>query len=121
MKQFVHATIQVKNLEKSLAFYQDIIGLPIARRFVSGDDTEIVFLGEGETLVELIYVEGGEDTNIGNGIALGFGVNSLDETMDFIKDKGVEIHSGPFEPSPTTKFFYVQDPDGLKIQFIEQK
>ncbi|NMA96182.1 MAG: VOC family protein [Clostridiales bacterium] len=120
MKQFVHATIQVKDLNESLEFYQEIVGLPIANRFISGD-TEIVFLGQGDTLVELIYTEDSKDTTIGDGIALGFGVDCLEDTIDFIKDKGIEIHSGPFEPSPTTKFFYVQDPDGLKIQFIEQK
>lgn len=41
--------------------------------------------------------------------------------MAFVKEKGFEIHSGPFAPNPVTRFFFVQDPDGLLVQFVEQK
>lgn len=44
-------TITVTDLKKSLAFYQDVIGLKIARRMQPNPDMEIVFLGEGETQV----------------------------------------------------------------------
>jgi lactoylglutathione lyase len=46
-------------------------------------------------------------------------VESIDKMINFIKEKGLEIHSGPFQPNPSTKFFYVKDPNGLKIQFVE--
>lgn len=48
-------------------------------------------------------------------------MDSLDEMMDFVKGKGIEIISGPFEPNPNTRFFFVLDPNGLRVQFIEQK
>lgn len=109
----------VKNLEESIEFYRDIVGLPLVRRFPAGGGMEIAFLGEGETLVELIHKDNLEDINIGRDIALGFSVENLDETMEFVKKKGIAIHSGPFQPNPTTRFFYVLDPNGLRIQFIE--
>ena len=80
---------------------------------------EIAFLGEGETLVELIQNDNLENIELGKDISIGFGVESLDKTMEFVRDKGIEIHSGPFQPNPSTRYFYVQDPNGLKIQFIE--
>lgn len=119
--KFAHATINVKSMEESLKFYQEVVRLPVVRRFAVGSDTEIAFLGEGETLVELIFNKNNEDINIGNDISLGFSVESLEETMAFVKEKGIDIHSGPFQPNPVTKFFYVLDPNGLKIQFIEHK
>lgn len=39
--------------------------------------------------------------------------------LDFLKDKGIEIQAGPFQPNPYIKFIYILDPNGLKIQFVE--
>lgn len=117
--KFVHTTIMVNNLEESLNFYQEVVGLPLVRRFPAGPGMEIAFLGEGETLVELIYNKEKENISIGQDISLGFSVDSIDETMKFINDKGMEIHSGPFQPNPMVKYFFVLDPNGVKIQFIQ--
>jgi lactoylglutathione lyase len=115
---FVHTTFMVKNMGESLQFYQDIVGLEISRRFSTGTG-EIVFLGSGETKVELIYNDGLKDIGYTENISLGFSVNSLDEKMKFVQEKGIKIHSGPIQAGPGTRFFYVLDPNGLKIQFIE--
>ena len=119
--KFCWTTIMVKDMDESLKFYQDIVGLPIDRRFKAGSEVEIVFLGDGETKVELIDNKEVKDVTIGQDISLGFETDSLDEMMDLVKEKGLEIHSGPFQPNPYTSFFYVLDPNGLKIQFVEQK
>lgn len=118
--KFAHATIMVKDLEESLKFYQEVVGLEIVRRFPSGPNSENVFLGEGETLIELIYDKENSDVNYSEDISLGFQVDSLDDMMKFVQDKQIPLHSGPFQPNPKTKFFYVLDPNGLKIQFIQQ-
>ena len=41
-------------MEESLKFYQEIVGLNLVRRFNAGPNTEIAFLGDGETKVELM-------------------------------------------------------------------
>lgn len=46
-------TLSVKDMEESLRFYQEIVGLNIVNRFPAGPGVEIVFLGDGETKVEL--------------------------------------------------------------------
>ncbi|NLK05931.1 MAG: VOC family protein, partial [Spirochaetales bacterium] len=33
----------------------------------------------------------------------------------------LEIYAGPFSPNPYVRFFYILDPNGVKIQFVEQK
>ena len=55
--KFCWATIMVKDMEESLKFYQEIVGLKVDRRFEAGPGVEIVFLGNGETKVELICDE----------------------------------------------------------------
>lgn len=116
---FLWTTISVKNMEESLKFYQEIVGLPLNRRFGAGPGMEISFLGDGDTKVELICDEKKEHVNIGSDISLGFKVGSLDEKIAFLEKKGIRPHSGPFAPNPHTKFFFILDPDGLKIQFVE--
>lgn len=119
--KFCWSTIMVKDMEESLKFYQEIVGLTINRKFQGGPGMEIAFLGDGETKVELIYDRNKEEISIGEDISLGFEVNSIDEMMAFVKEKGLGIHSGPFQPNPNTKFIYVLDPNGLKIQLVEHK
>ena len=117
--KFCWSTLMVKNLEEALKFYTEIVGLNVDRRFKAGPGVEIAFLGDGETKVELICNEASKEVGYGKDISLGFEVNSVDEMMAFVKEKGVDVHSGPFQPNPHTKFFYVLDPNGLKIQFVE--
>ncbi|MCX7710543.1 MAG: VOC family protein [Clostridia bacterium] len=118
--KFCWTTIMVNNMEESLKFYQEIVGLAVDRKIGPGAGGEtIVFLGDGETKVELITKRSNEKVNIGQDISLGFEVKSVEEKMAFVKEKGVAIHSGPFQPAPFVKFFYVLDHNGLKIQFVE--
>lgn len=116
--KFCWSTLMVKNMEESLKFYQEIVGLTVDRRFKAGPGTEIVFLGDGETKIELIYNENNKGINVGQDISWGFEIESVDKMMEFVKNKGIE-YSGPFQPNPHVKFFYVTDPNGLKIQFVE--
>lgn len=116
--KFAHATILVKNMEDSLKFYQEVIGLPIARK-IETPTMDIVFLGEGETLVELIYDKTVSEISFGEEITLGFEVSSLDETMEMINEKNIPVHSGPVQLGPTTRALFILDPNGLRIQFIQ--
>lgn len=117
--KFCWVTVLVKDLEQSLKFYEEIIGLPVSKRFKAGPDTEIAFLGEEGTRVELISTGKIENTNMGSDISLGFEVESVDQMMESLKEKGIKIDSGPFQPNQNIKFFYVLDPNGLKVQLVE--
>lgn len=117
--KFNWCTIQVNDLEESIKFYQEVVGLTIDRRFQAGPDTEIAFLGDGETKVELICNKGTESVAIGSDISLGFQADSLEKIMELLKEKNIPVHGGPFQPNPHIRFIYVLDPNGLKIQFSE--
>jgi lactoylglutathione lyase len=106
-------------MEESLRFYEEIVELKVDRRFKAGPGVEIVFLGDGETKVELIYNENEKEVSIGKDISWGFEVKSVDEMIKKIKEKEIVIEGGPFQPNPHVKFFYIMDPNGLKIQFVE--
>lgn len=117
--KYCWTTLMVKNLEESIEFYKEIVGLEINRRFNAGPGVEIAFLGDGETKIELVCNESIKEVNYGQDISIGFEANSLDEMLSFVKERGIAVHSGPIQPNPHTRFFYVLDPNGLKIQFVE--
>ncbi len=119
--KFCWCTIQVKDLSESLRFYQEIAGLPLARRFQAGDAMEIAFLGSEPTKVELVCNKKQPPVGSGEGISLGFEVDNLDDAMDLMRQKGIQIEAGPFQPNPNTRFFYVKDPNGVTVQFVENK
>jgi len=106
-------------MEKSLHFYQEIIGLTINRRMKPNPDMEIVFLGSGETQIELICNSKADNITIGKDISLGFEVDSMEQISEKLKENNIPLHSGPFQPSPSIKFIYILDPNEVKIQFIE--
>ena len=118
--KFCHVTMYVKNLEESLHFYSDIIGLPVKRRFSPAPNMDIVFLGDGEIEIELIDNQAQADVSIGSDISLGFEVQSVQETQEFLRQNGItpgEIQ----QPSPQVKFFFVSDPNGVNIQLCENE
>lgn len=117
--KFCWCTLHVQDLTKSLAFYRDIVGLQVLRRFGAAPGMEIVFLGGEGSEIELMCDGQNHPVDLGKDISLGFEVKSLDEQMTFVQEKGIPIHSGPFQPNPHVRFFFVKDPDGLSIQFVE--
>lgn len=106
-------------MERSLSFYRDLLGLEIKRKMNPSPDMEIIFLGSGETQVELICNKKAGDIVAGKDISLGFEVDSLEIFSKILKSRDIAIYSGPFQPNPHIRFLYILDPDGVKIQLVE--
>lgn len=83
--RYCWSTLRVKDLDESIKFYSEVIGLKIQRKINQGDDIEICFLGEGETKIELIYDNEYNSECTGEGISIGFEVDSLIEFIEFLK------------------------------------
>lgn len=120
--KFCWITLNVKNMEESLTFYEEIIGLKIAERFNVEEGLEIAMLGEAYGhKIELICNKGQEVSVQKEGISIGFEVESLDKAMELLKDRNIPIKRGPFSPVPTTKFFFIDDPNGVEIQIVQHR
>lgn len=110
-----HITLRVKHLEESVAFYETLTELTVARRF-KAEPAELVFLtnGEGETEIELIHVPEGQ-TFEGKGMFICFSTDKLDEMHRLAQGRGYQP-SPIQDPGDGTRYFYVYDPDGVSIQ-----
>jgi lactoylglutathione lyase len=121
--KFLWTTFYVKNMEESIAFYSDFLGLKVQKRFPAGPGLEIAFMGNGvaeETLVELIADKNKSAFNYGDFISVGFAVDSVEAMLNTVKGKNIPVYSGPVE-TPAFKFFCIKDPSGLSVQLFQQK
>ena len=119
--KFKFATIHTADLERSVRFYEEVLGMKTARRFPAGPNMEIAFMADGPAEIELICDKGAEPPIYGEWPSLGIALYDLDQAMEDMKAKGVEIISGPFQPNPNTRFFFIHDPDGVNLEIIEEK
>ena len=116
--KFNHVTLSVADLEASVRFYKDIVGLEEQRRFSAGPGREIVFLGSGDTQLELIGGANHNGAELGKGLSMGFVAESLENQIALLRDKGYETDGKIISPQPNVRFFFAKDPDGYAVQFI---
>ncbi len=119
--KFCWTTINVHSMEDSLNFYENVVGLKLQSRVQDGPDFEMAFLGEGETKIELIYYKDKPVGAFNENISIGFKVDDANEMIEFLNKKGINIESPIIEPNPHVRFFFVKDPNGLRVQFVENK
>lgn len=110
-----HVTFMVRDIEKSVEFYETITELKISRRFTSGT-AELAFLtnGSGETEIELVSRPEGHKFE-GKGMLICFETDKLDEMHKLTEEKGLNP-SAIYDPGDDTRYFYVYDPDGVSVQ-----
>jgi lactoylglutathione lyase len=122
--KFLWTTITVKNLDESIAFYSDLVGLRMLKRFPAGPGMEIVFMGNGtdnETLVEFLADSNTSTVNHSECITLGFAVDSVEAMLETVQRHNIPVHTEPVETPSGSRFFCIKDPNGLNIQFFQQK
>lgn len=116
---FLWTSIHVTDIEASLKFYTEVVKLEVVRQMELPNGNKMAFLGKGETHLELIYRPDHTIETYSKDISIGFKVDSVEETMKTVIEAGYEIYMGPIQPSPHIKFFFVLDPMGVNVQFVE--
>ena len=132
-----HVGLTVSDLERSLRFYRDLLGLKEIDRneFAEasfgkltnnpGAHIRTAMLGSGALLLQLVeYVHGGgermrlDHRNAGTP-HLSFQVEDLDRTFEEMRRRGVEITSDIVPITREIRSFYVADPDGVPVELME--
>ena len=117
--KFVWTTIHVSDLDRSIAFYRDLLGLPVLERF-QGTGNEIAMLGAAEgTHLELLCKPGRPEA-VGQGVSIGFAFPDIVVMAETLAAAGCQV-TPIISPNPNVKFRFVTDPDGYQVQLVEQK
>lgn len=124
--RMLHTMLRVGDLDKSIAFYCDILGMELLRRKdYPGGEFTLAFVGYGEekdhTVIELTYNWGVSEYDLGKGYGhIALGVDDIYGTCDRIKAQGGKVSR---EPGPmkhgSTVIAFVEDPDSYKIELIQ--
>ncbi|MEB3274245.1 MAG: lactoylglutathione lyase [Prochlorothrix sp.] len=126
--RLLHTMLRVGNLDKSLDFYCNVLGMKLLRqKDYPGGKFTLAFVGYGEeseqAVIELTHNWGTESYEIGDGYGhIALGVEDIYGTCEAIRTKGGKVTR---EPGPmkhgTTVIAFVEDPDGYKIELIQLK
>lgn len=124
--RLLHTMLRVGNLEESLKFYCEVLGMKLLRRKdYPGGEFTLAFVGYGDesdhTVLELTYNWGIEQYNLGDAYGhIAIGVDDIYSTCDAIKGRGGKVTR---EPGPmkhgSTVIAFVEDPDGYKVELIQ--
>ena len=122
--RYLHTSITVRDLEKSLAFYTGVLGLEFERRRpIPENRAEIAFVRDPETgaRIELTYWEGKTTIEPGEQLDhMAFQVPDLDAFLARARSKGVRVAKEPYRlKGGTSRIAFVLDPDDVWIELIE--
>jgi lactoylglutathione lyase len=125
MSRFLHTMIRVGDLERSIKFYTELLGMKeLRRRDVPDGKYTLAFVGYegGDAEVELTYNYG--VTSYEQGTAFGHlavGVPDVAGACDLVRNAGGKVtrEAGPVKFG-TTIIAFVEDPDGYKIELIQR-
>ncbi len=124
--KILHTCIRVMDLEKSLKFYTEALGLVETRRKDFPEDQfTLVFLSDesGCHEIELTYNYNPEKPYvIGDGFShMALGVEDLEGSQQKHKEMGYEVTELMGLPGEKPRYYFVTDPDGYDIEIIRTK
>lgn len=124
--KMIHTMVRVLNENASVKFYQSAFELTIAKR-LDFDDFTLIYMSNNETGFELeLTVNKAQTTPYDHGNAYGhlaFVVDDLDSEHERMKALGLspkDIVTFNHEGEALAKFFFIEDPDGYKIEVLQK-
>jgi lactoylglutathione lyase len=126
--RILHTMIRVGDLDRSIQFYTEVLGMQVLRRkdYPEGKFT-LAFVGYGpeaeHTVIELTYNWDTDSYDLGNGFGhIALAVDDAAAACEEIRQRGGRVvrEAGPMKHG-TSVIAFVEDPDGYKIELIERK
>jgi len=124
----LHTMLRVTNLDESLRFYCDVLGMQLLRKhdFPSGKFT-LAFVGYGDesetTVLELTHNWDVSSYDLGDAYGhIAIGVDDVYAACDRIRERGGKVvrDAGPMKGG-TAVIAFVEDPDGYKVEIVAER
>jgi lactoylglutathione lyase len=121
--KLLHTRYRVNDLERTVKFYRDVLGLEEIKRHKSPRGSELVFLKTpgSEELIELCSFPAAGAVQVQPDLThLAFEVDSLDEFSRHLAKHGLKYSDGPTTSSSGTTFAFIDAPEGYEIELIQK-
>jgi lactoylglutathione lyase len=123
VKKLLHTRYRVKDLEKTVSFYKDVLGLQEIRRHTSGRGSQLVFLKapQSEEEIELCKFDESGPVVVGPDLThLAFEVDDMENFAREAKAKGYPLSDGPHKTSGGSVIAFIDAPEGYEIELIQR-
>ncbi len=122
VKKLLHTRYRVADLEKTIAFYRDVLGLEEVRRSTSGRGSQLVFFKApgSEELIEICKFDKSGPVQVGPDLThLAFEVEDMDAFAKHSATLGYPLSDGPHQTSTGSVIAFVDAPEGYEIELIQ--
>jgi len=124
VKKLLHTRYRVNDLERTVAFYRDVLGLREVRRHKSPRGSELVFLQtpNSEEEIEITCFPGSGPVQVQPDLThLAFEVEDLETFGRHLAGLGLKFSDGPTPTSSGSVFAFIDAPEGYEIELIQRK
>lgn len=122
-KKLLHTRYRVNDLEPTIAFYRDVLGLREVRRHKSPRGSELVFLKapESEELIEICHYPASGPVQVQPDLThLAFEVECLEAFGRHLASLGRQYSDGPHYRDDGSGFAFVDAPEGYEIELMQK-
>ena len=123
VKKLLHTRYRVENLEKTVSFYKDVLGLEEVKRHTSPRGSQLVFFKApgSEELIEICKFDESGPVQVGADLThLAFEVDDLDAFARHAREKGYPLSDGPTPTGGGSVIGFVDAPEGYEIELIQR-
>lgn len=123
VKKLLHTRMRVSDMDQTIAFYRDVLGLEVLERKTSPRGSHLAFLAvpNSQELIELCSFPPSGPVKVQEDLVhLAFEVDNLDNTIEELSRKGIKITDGPTRSSSGSRFIFIDAPDGYEVELIER-
>jgi len=121
-KKLLHTRYRVDDLERTVRFYKDVLGLQEVRRHKSPRGSELVFIKapESEELIELCQFAASGPVQVQPDLThLAFEVDSLEEFGRHLAKMGLKYSDGPHMKEDGGGFAFIDAPEGYEVELMQ--
>ncbi len=123
IKKLLHTRYRVSDLDKTVAFYKDVLGLEETSRHTSGRGSQLVFFkapGSDEE-IEICKFDGSGPVNVGADIThLAFEVDDIEAFARHSTAKGYPLSDGPHRSGSGSVIAFIDAPEGYEVELIQR-
>src|SRR3954469_3569042 len=121
-RKLLHTRYRVNDLEKTIRFYKDVLGLEEVRRHKSPRGSELAFLKapESEELIEICYFPNSGPVQVQPDLThLAFEVENLADFANHLAKHGIKYSDGPHLKENGSGFAFIDAPEGYEIELMQ--